>query len=107
MDTIFRPRKRVLDVGNNIARMICTRVGNAEAPLTAQEGLESNNIEISSLSVLQQSRLFVDHANDDFHLSELSAAIDFALDLGYVTDYDGHARMVGLKPDAGAYERQN
>ena len=47
---------------------------------------------------------FVDGANDDYHLTEASEAIDRGVDAGIVTDLEGSARPQGNGPDRGAFE---
>ena len=48
--------------------------------------------------------MFVDPANDDFHLLYNSPAIDAGTNTGVATDYDGTARPQGAAYDIGAYE---
>ena len=48
--------------------------------------------------------MFVDPANDDFHLLFNSPAIDAGTNTGVATDYDGTARPQGAAYDIGAYE---
>ena len=50
--------------------------------------------------------LFVDRAAGDYHLSPGSPAIDAALPLGLLTDFDGQTRPMGAGPDIGADEAE-
>ncbi len=47
---------------------------------------------------------FIDPANDNYHLSFGSAAIDHGTDVGIHTDLDGNPRPIGAGFDIGAYE---
>ena len=47
--------------------------------------------------------LFQDPGADDYHITELSPAIDQGTDVGVADDYDGRRRPIGL-PDIGADE---
>lgn len=49
--------------------------------------------------------LFIDAANDDFHLQIDSPCIDAGLDVGQVSDFDGWP-MLGLAWNIGAYEER-
>jgi hypothetical protein len=49
--------------------------------------------------------LWVDPANEDFHLQAGSPAIDAAHDYGVAEDFEGTPVPQGLAPDIGAYER--
>lgn len=49
--------------------------------------------------------LFMDSANDDYHLTSSSPAVDAGSDSGYAPfDYDDNARPQGIASDIGAYE---
>lgn len=47
---------------------------------------------------------FVDSAQEDYHLSSGSAAVDAGVDAGVTHDIDGDMRPLGLAPDLGADE---
>lgn len=49
--------------------------------------------------------LFVNSSTPDLHVQAASPAVNNGRDLGYISDYDGLPRAVGL-PDIGAYESQ-
>jgi len=48
--------------------------------------------------------LFVDPADDDYHLRAGSPCIDAGTDAGVTTDIDGDPRPIGVRVDIGADE---
>ncbi len=49
---------------------------------------------------------FVDAANGDYHLRDLSPAIDAGITTDVLVDFDGDPRSIGLAPDLGADENR-
>lgn len=64
-----------------------------------------NNVTIDGSNYANYSNYFVDYANNDFHLSATSPAIDAGVNADLsATDLDGNPRSMGVSVDAGAYE---
>ncbi|KAB1068067.1 T9SS type A sorting domain-containing protein [Tamlana haliotis] len=64
-----------------------------------------NNITIDGSTYSNYTSYFVDYANNDFHLSATSPAIDAGVNIDLASaDLDGNPRSMGESVDAGAYE---
>ncbi|MCK5781959.1 MAG: discoidin domain-containing protein [Flavobacteriales bacterium] len=64
-----------------------------------------HNVTIDGSSYSNYSNYFVDYANNDFHLSATSPAIDAGVNTDLAaTDLEGNPRSMGASVDAGAYE---
>ena len=85
-------------IRNNIAAKFTTWTYDSTSTV---EG----NVTIDGSNYANYSEYFVDYANNDFHLSSTSAAIDAGVNTDLAaTDLEGNPRSMGERVDAGAYE---
>ncbi len=89
---------------NNIFSLFSFRRSNTPSTPSPEEAIVRNNINLKDLSTEKLNQMFVDYANEDFHLAPTSIAINAGEDLGYFEDKDGNPMPVGMAPDRGAYE---
>ena len=74
---------------------------NADYNLFDGNGVDTQGASIASDHPVAGAPVFVDPANDDYHLALGSAAIDAGPDVGVAADFDGEARPEGAGFDLG------
>ncbi len=112
-----QPTRAAIQVGGGTVRVVDTIVTGYAAPInTAVSASASEDYNLfyhtgdPSGPVVRGGHTivgdpaFADAANDDYHLTDASLAVDMGIDRGVDTDLDGTVRPRGVGYDIGAYE---
>jgi hypothetical protein len=95
-----------VNITNTIVASYTVGIQQAAGAVTAWNTLFNGNTTdlggtVTNNDPVAGDPLFVDPANDDYHLGAASAAVDAGVDAGVTTDYDGDTRPQGLGYDIG------